>query len=361
MKVLTYSYRDVFHSSSLGLRVRKWLVAFPFVLTGLLWWTICAWLALLSRGFSFGLVWRVYGPIPWPSLTTTFGFPAAVLWITGLVGATVSWLFACIAVGRMTYQQLKGNEFFGVAEAWRFARRKLAPTVVPPAFLAVGGIVLALILLLLAALGRVWTPLLGPVFPVAFLVSLALLYVIALWVLGLLLAPAIVASSSSETLETMFEIFSLQSSQGKRSWWYSFLGLLLSTAHTLALGVFMGVGALLASWALDAGHAGAAGRTLRQALAWAPRVTRALNGVPGVLDALCAGLGLRPSSPPTAYGSLNPPSTLGATVVAAWMFLLAALLVAQFLVTFATSQTASYVVLRQLKDEQNLLEEDLEE
>jgi hypothetical protein len=361
MKALTYDYRDVIGAASLGLRGRKWLATLPGVFVGMLWWAGCGWAALLTLGLSPGLVWSVYGPVPWPSAASLGGPLSLAFWGVGAIGLCVALLLSSVAVGRVTYQQLKGNDFYGLVEAWQFAQRKWKAVVLPQVLLGIGGGLLVLLLVVLAAISGVWSPLPAILFPFGLVAALALLYLALVLGVGLTAAPAVVASSASETLETTFELFSLQSSQGKRVWWYSFLGGIVSAVYAAALAVFMSVGVLLTSWVLDMGHSGAMGKLLRASLGWAPRVAKAINGVPGVLDSVLIGAGLQQPSSHRAYLMTPPSSTVGGVIMGLLFFFLTLMVMAQFVVTFTTCQTASYVVIRQLKDEQNLLEEDLEE
>ena len=194
------------------------------------------------------------------------------------------------------------------------------------------------------------------------LLTVGLLYLGLVSGLGLIMAPSIVAASRSEPLETLFELFSLHAGQGRRSWLYSFLGGLVSSIYALALAVFLTVATFLTTWVMDFGHSGIAGAMLKQGSSVAPRIAKAINGAPGIVDSCLFGLGLTRRPP---YGMPHPEvvsgASLGAVLFGVWLTLIVLLLVTQFVTTFSTCQTTSYVVLRQLKDEQNLLEEDLDD
>lgn len=361
MKVLRYDYRDMFGAACLGLRLRKWLVALPAMLAGVLWWAGLGWAALLVRGLSPSLVWNVYGPVPWPSRVSVGGVAPAVLWGIGATGFTAAWLMACCGVGRITYHQLKGNEFFSLTEAWRFALRKWKAVLLPGLVLVVGAGLLLGLLLLLCVVGRLSLPVAGLLFPLGVLVAFSLLYLAVVFGVGLCMTPAVVAASGSETLETAFELFSIQSGQGKRAWFYSALGTIIAAVYATALGILLGVSTLCASWVMDMGQGGAVGRLLRVSLGWAPRLSSAINGLPGALDSLFLGIGGGVAPAHRAYHMASTGSIVGSIVIAGMLFGFLLLLLAQFTVSFATGQTTAYIVIRQLKDDQNLLEEDLED
>jgi len=362
MKVLRYDVGDVFLAAGLGLRLRKWAVVFPGVLAGAAWWSIFGYLALLAHGFSLQLAWKTYGPMPWPTMSTHGGAVSTLFWTVGFLGLFSGWLISGAAVSRITYRQLKGDEFYSWREAWSFALGKWRAILAPPMLLFIGAGIVLLLLFLFSLLVGLWHPLAGFLFPGMLLLAVGLLYLELVWSLGLMTVPSIVAASRSEPLETLFELFSLHASQGRRSWLYTFLGGLISSVYTLALAIFLTIATLLTTWVMDFGHSGIAGTMLKQGSSVAPRIAKAINGAPGFVDACLFGLGLTRRSP---YGMPHPEAvsgaSFGAVLFGVWLTMLVLLLAVQFVTTFSTCQTTSYVVLRQLKDEQNLLEEDLDD
>jgi hypothetical protein len=351
----------LFLAAGLGLRVRKWLVTLPAVVLGMIWWSVFGYLALLSQGMSLSFVWKTYGPVPWPFLQTMSNPLSILFWIVGFVGVMVAWILTSVAVGRMTYKQLKGNDFYSWSEAWSFAWRKWKAAILPwVLFSLLAGIALG-ILLAISRLVGVWTPFVGLMFPFVVAGAIGFLYILMLGIQSLVMGPSIVAASSSETLESLFELFSLHAGQGKRCWFYSFVSGLISLAYTAALGFFLITASLLAAWVMDMGHAGLAGRTVKAAAGLAPRLWSAVNGVPGVIDSLVHQIGQAGAGAPMPFPGSMPEVSPVTILVGISFTIMVFFLVAQFATTFATCQTASYLTLRWLKDEQNLLEEDFED
>lgn len=359
MKVLRYDLRDVFLAAGLGLRLRKWLVTLPAVVFGIIWWAVFGYLALLSQGMPLGFIWKTFGPVPWPFLQTMTSSLSIFFWAVGFTGSLVTWLLTSVAVGRITYKQLKGNDFYSWGEAWSFALRKWKAAILPwVCFSVFAGIVLG-ILLAISQLVGLWAPFVGFLFPLVIAGAIAFLYISMVGIQSVIMGPSIVAASSSETLESLFELFSLHAGQGKRCWFYSFVSGLISLVYTAALGAFLITASLLAAWIMDMGHAGLAGRTVRAAAGLAPRLWSAVNGVPGVIDSLVHQIGRAGARMP--YPGSMPEVSLGTGLAGISVTIMFFFLVAQFIATFATCQTTSYLTLRWLKDEQNLLEEDFED
>lgn len=358
MRILRNDWMDVISAASLGLRVRKWAVALPGVAAGFVWWGVFGYVALLVQGWSLAQIWRVFGPLPWMTTTTLGGPIGTLLWVVADIGSVAAWLLASAAIAKITYEQLKGNEFVSWTEAWTFSLSRWKALILTPFTLLVGAGLALFFLWIISLLVGAWQPLAGILFVFALPAAAALLYLCMLSCLAVIVGPAVVASSNSLTLETLFEILSLHASQGRRSWFYSLLSGLLASIHTAALGLFLAVASLFSTWVLDLGHEGMVGRMFKAASACTPRIAAAINGVPGLFESVthAGGAGSRV---PQSYALLAEPISFGTIFLAFWLLVLFFLLGAQFVTTYTTCSTTSYIVLRQLKDEQNLLEEDL--
>ena len=361
MKVLRYDLRDVFLAAGLGLRLRKWFVTLPAAALGIVWWAVFGYLALLAQGMPVDLIWKTYGPVPWPFLRTMNHPLSILIWIVGFAGGVIIWMLASVAVGRITYKQLKGNDFYGWSEAWSFAFRKWKAAILPWLFFSVSAGIVVGVLLAISQLIGLWTPFVAFLFPIVVVGTIVLLYIAMVGMQSVIMGPSIVAASSSETLESLFELFSLHAGQGKRCWLYSVVSGLVALAYTAALGVFLAVAVLLGAWIMDMGHAGLAGRTIRSAAGLAPRLWSGINGVPGIIDSLVHQIGPVGTKVPMPYPGSMPPVTVTTVLAGVAITIMLFFLKAQFVATFATCQTTSYLTLRWLKDEQNLLEEDFED
>jgi len=358
LTVLRYSWIDVINSAFLGLRFRKMAVAFPGIVISYIWWAVFSYLALFVQGIPLQRIWIAYGLFPWPTVSTLGNEWSGLLWIVGCAGFAVAWLMATAAVSRISFEQLRGNEFTSWAEAWSFSLKRMKTLATSPATLF-GGALLCLVMLFIASyIARLWIPLAGVLFIVAFPIALVLLYLALSGILALAYTPAIVASSNSHTLETVFETLSMHAGQGRRGWIYAFISTVMATLNTVFFGGLLIVVSLITTWVLDFGRSGAVGTILKQASAWMPRIASWLNGVPGFYDAAGKALGLIEQAHHN-YALLWGTSSAAAVIMTFWLYLLFFLTCSQFAATFGSCSITAYVIVRQYKDEQNLLEEDL--
>ena len=358
MTVLRYSWFDIVNSAFSGLRFRKLAVAFPGVVIGYCWWSLFSYLALLLQGIPLRRIWIAHGIFPWPTFSTIGDGWSILLWIIGCTGFALAWLLTTVAVSRISFEQLRGNEFTSWADAWRFSLKHGRTLAMSPAILFGGAVLFLAVLFFISYVARLWVPLVGILFIVAFPSAVFLFYLILTGILALLYAPSIVASSNSRTLETVFETLSMHAGQGRRGWVYAFVSSVMATFNTLCLSAFLIVVSLITTWVLDFGRSGAAGTIFKQAGAWMPRVASWLNGVPGFYDTMGKAMGLIERTHHN-YSLLWEPPSAAAIIMAFWLILFFFLACSQFVATFGSCSTTAYVIVRQFKDEQNLLEEDL--
>ncbi len=215
---LHYNYKDVFRAARLGFSAKKIWVQFLGLLIGTAVYSIFTYLGLILSGYTIKEVWTKfhYIPIPFEESFTVYG------WIflgIGLFLFVVINLIFGVAVSKITYEQLKGDDFYEVKKALSFAFKEgravyLAPIVliILVAIILLGGVIIGLlgkipwfgelVLLLLS---------IPSLFACAFIVYLFFAFVVAMY-----LSAAIVATTASDTFDTLFEVFSTLNDQNWR-------------------------------------------------------------------------------------------------------------------------------------------------
>ncbi len=239
MVVLQFDCRDIFKSARLALSPQRLWIQFVGLFYGYLGYLVLSYLSLLAGGQDVAVYWSRFGllpcvlglPLPWYS------------WIIFALGAamlTFAWLVASTAVARAAYMQLKGNVFYTWKQALHFALKKKGGAVIS-APIAIG------VILFFTGLGGVVVGWLGKTIPYAgelgialfsviwFLASLFLIVVIAALVVSLLLTPAILATTDDDAFEGIFQSFTLVFAQPWRIIVYE---LLLGLVMLAGLGVF---------------------------------------------------------------------------------------------------------------------------
>ncbi|HUT98142.1 MAG TPA: hypothetical protein VM054_03620 [bacterium] len=249
LRKLYFDFRDVLRAPRLGFSAKKIWVQFTGLLIGLAGYAVLAYTSLLVAGASFAEIWFNYGALPIPlafgpggDVANYFvGVPwySWLIWAVGVLWALVIALLAGTATAKLTYEQLRGNDFYSKKEAWRFARKNAAAVILSPvglAILAAGLVFGGLVIGWFASWGAVSAWITAAFFPVIIGVTIFTLYLAVIIVVGVVIAPAVVATTKNDTFETIFELFSTVAAQPWRLFIYEFL---LFLATLIAFGVFL--------------------------------------------------------------------------------------------------------------------------
>jgi hypothetical protein len=248
LRKLYFDFRDVLRAPRLGFSAKKIWVQFTGLIIGLGGYAVLAYVSLLVSGASFAEIWFNYGALPIPAAVGASGevanyFVGApwyswLIWAAGVLWAFIVALLAGTATAKLTYEQLRGNDFYSKKEAWRFARKNAAAVVLSPvglAILAAGLIFGGLVIGWFASWGAVSAWITTFFFPVIIGVTIFTLYLVVIIVVGVVIAPAVVATTKNDTFETIFELFSTVAAQPWRLFLYE---LLLFLATLVAFSIF---------------------------------------------------------------------------------------------------------------------------
>jgi hypothetical protein len=235
---LKFQVRDTLLAARCGLNARNIWVFWKGMVLAWLVWAFFVYAGFLAAGDSVTERFHAAVLCPLPDGLFTNSVPAVVLLVAGTLLAFYIYMLTALKVSRLTFEQLRGDQFFSDTDARRFCWSNWKPVVATPLVIALG-IVLGLAFIALAgAVGRI--PAAGSV--------IAGLLVVPLWVLGLFLVlsfavlvlsvslvPVITASTKGDTFECLFEVFSVVTSQPMRLFRGFITGL---SARVVALAVF---------------------------------------------------------------------------------------------------------------------------
>jgi hypothetical protein len=233
---LHFNYKDVFRAGRIGFSAKKMWVAFLGMLIAFIGYAILSYLALITAGWEIGEVWEVFRIIPmYPGMAQWYSW---VIWVVGLLWKICVLLLTGVAVSKITYEQLRGDEFYEIKEAIKFALKSGKSSILAPFVLILFVVALIVMGLILALI--TWIPYFGPLFFAlmaipAFVVALFILYLVIVTIVCLIIGPSIVGETGNDTFDTLFESFSVINDQSWRFIVYEFL---------LVLVVFVGIGIL---------------------------------------------------------------------------------------------------------------------
>ncbi|MCD4847073.1 MAG: hypothetical protein K8R76_02650 [Candidatus Aegiribacteria sp.] len=269
---LRFNVKDIPLCAKYGFSARKIWVYFKTLILSWIIWDIFIYLGFFAAGYDMAARWEQ---------SRLFPLPGALFWkevipVAFLIIAAILILYVLIRgglkVSRMTFQQIRGDNFFSGADASRFARGNSFPLIAIPVLLVL------VILLALAAgaasgvLSRI--PVAGPILsallavPLWGVMLLAVLTALAL-VLSFQLLPSIIATTGADTFESVFELFSTMTSQSWRVFLYWLLSLIIIMLGGITFFLFASLAVDLLSFSVTLG-AGSGG--FGAALASGPRL-----------------------------------------------------------------------------------------
>lgn len=233
---LHFNYKDVFRAGRLGFSAKKIWLAFLGLLTAHVGYCILSYLAFVVGGLEIGEVWEVFRLTPmYPTGLPWFSW---VIWIIAFLWYLCIALIVGVSISKVTYEQLKGDEFFEIKEAVTFVLKNGRSAILAPIVLVAFMFALVLMGVVLALI--TWVPYFGQLFfavmsILAFAVCLFIIYLMIVTVVSLVIGPSIVGETGNDTFDTLFESFSVVNDQPWRFVIYEFL---------LILVIFIGVGLL---------------------------------------------------------------------------------------------------------------------
>ncbi len=253
MVSLEFTYKDAFKSARLGFSPKKMWILFEGIFLAVLGYSIITYLAYLSSGWGIKEIWQQYRYIPLPIFNSHLKWYGWLIWILGDLYAFYIYAVSFTAVSKVTFEQLRGDEFYEIKEAWRFARKNWKGAFLSPIYLIFFIALLVFTGMLFGLVGRIphvgqiLISLLGiPLFAGAFFI----VYLTVVLFVTFTIAPAVVATTESDTFDTLFESFSVINDQTWRFILWEFILGIVAFLGVLIFGVFMKYALHLTKWAI---------------------------------------------------------------------------------------------------------------
>ena len=361
MLKLKFNFQDVLKAPRLAFSLQRMWIQLVGLFFGYLGYLVFTYLSFISNGFDLAVMWQRFGLLP---CVFTVGeglvWYSMILAVIGMVVLFIALLLTNTAVSRAVYMSAKGNTFYTWRESFSFAFRKLASVILTPVSLAILVGLLVVGALVIGLLGKI--PFIGEIgvslFTVFwFLAALFLFFVAIVAAITVLYAPSILATTDEDAFEAVFQSFSMTWSQPWRMIFYQALSLVLSI---LALGIFalfvkeaIVIMNTLFAWFMGADFINLANNGQAMLQSWTLLVEDAVAFLFRDYQHLVFF---------TRDFTLIPASTLSISVViSSWLYALSLLFLGGWVLsyglsTYAACNTISYIVIRQKKDEENLLE-----
>ena len=358
MKKLKFDVRDIFLTPRLALSGKKIWVHMLGLATGWVIYTILAYVALLVNGQSLAEIWRMYHFFPILCCTTCqLPWYSWLIYGVGVVAWIIIFLLASVAVARITYKQLKGDEFFSSGDSFKYVKKHGVAAVMGPVSILMI-IAFFVILAIIAAWLAKWPVLdiifLGIPYLLYFVVATFVVYTAVVFVVSLVLAPAIVGTAEEDTMETVFQSYSTLWAQPWRLVLYEGIIGGLTVVATFIYGWALILGyrffnfVFSASWLMD----GKMSRIIEQASSYLFGINSPLT--PWISQFFNVYT-------PASLGIVKP-LYLGTTeiitvvLITIALFIIAGTVVAYALSNLSVGQALIYIILRKKKDDEDLIE-----
>lgn len=351
-----FDVRDVFRAPRLALSGKKILVQFLGVLIGYLGYLLFTYIAFLSSGVSLSDTWKNHGFFP----LSGFPFVHWYNWLIfglGCLWALIFWLLSSTMVGKITFEQLKGDDFYSSKESFRFIKKNWGPVLLTPfsmlafiVFLFICGIIVGLIgkIPYVGELG-VGIFYLVPLFAAA----LFLAYVVFIFVISLLLAPAIVATLKEDTFETIVQVFTTVWNQAWRYFLCTGLVGIMSKVGMFIFGYFSFRATQFIHLSCKVFMKDKLSDIMDEALSYITIPSHVLDYFSNIF----AGVKFRFHLPEIGSGIyLNWSGEISAFLIGISLIFVIFMVLSYGLAIISTGQTLTYIILRKKKDDENLLE-----
>ena len=239
MQKLRFDYRDVFAASRLGFSLQRMWIQLVGLIVGYGGYLVFTYLSYVLSGQGLAETWSKYGLIICPVMSAeTLPLYSWLVFAVGVFFLLVAHLVTSTAVSRAAYMVMKGNNFYTWRESFAFSFRKILSIIATPvAIVALIGL-FVLGSLVVGLMGKI--PFVGEIgvslFSVIWFVA-AMLIVFFAVILGvtLVLTPAILATTDEDAFEAIFQTFSTVWSQPWRLVFYELINIALAV---VAVGIF---------------------------------------------------------------------------------------------------------------------------
>ncbi|MDE2887943.1 MAG: hypothetical protein OXR72_06985 [Gemmatimonadota bacterium] len=348
MSKLHFDIRDIFQVVRLGWSGKKIWVGLCGTLVAWAGYAILAIADHLLAGATMGEIWHRYGPFPGPAPSPVTLAGTAIDVLAVLYVWVVVLLTTCM-ICKITYQQLKGDDFYSSGDALGFIRQNWGGVVWGPVatlalliFFVVAGIVIGWLAGLIPWAGELAF---GVLFIPIFFAALVAIFISIAFIVSLTMSPAVVGTVGEDALEVAIQSFSLAWSQPWRLVLYMVWMKISVSVGSVLLGIFMASSLGLVSWAC--------GLFMKEKLA--NMVYVAGQYVPFDFTR-SEWLSLDITAFLPAAGIPSGSELLAGGILAVMLILLTVIFSSYALSAYASGLSLIYVILRKRKDDENLLE-----
>ncbi len=356
---LHFDIRDIFRAPRLALSGKKiWIFLYANLIGYVLYFAL-SYLAIGFTGQLMSSAWSAYGlfpvlcnaSLPWYSTITYW--VGVILWFWAIS-------FACTAVARITYKQLKGDEFFSSGDARAFVKKHWHPVIFTSISLALIVTFFVVLAVIAALLGKI--PFVGEFFFVLpyfiyFFGAVFTIYTGIVFIMSLIYTPAIVASYEEDTMGAVFQSYSIAWSQPWRFVLFHLTLLPLAGISVYVMKLFWGLGFKFIYFVF--GQEWLMGEKLTRIMGWAAEMVNPSNWCSPNLSSVycntCDGWFDIPTYTSTMV--LSGTELVAAIVLSIFLFVLMFSIFSYGLSILSVGEVLMFTIYKKKSNDENLLEQ----
>ena len=354
---LYFDIRDIFRAPRLALSGKKIFIFLVGLISGWIAYWLLTYLALGLAGISFSAAWKEFGLYPCLYAAGCGPWYAQVVYWIGIIVWFFTINLSCTAVARVTYKQLKGDEFYSAGDAWKYVKKHWHPVIFTTISL---GLIIAFFMIMAIIFGLIgkipWVGELLFALPYLFYFfgSVFTVYTAVVLITSLVYTPAIVSAYEEDTMGAVFQSYSVTWSQPWRIILYHLTLIPLVYLGVYIFGLFWYGGFKLVNIVLGADWILGMGDKLNNIVGYATEIVLP----PFCLGSKCCSLcGIHP----VATGDISGIQMFAGGIVAIFLFLLLASIISYGLSIVSVGETLMFVIFKKKSDDDNLLERKDEE
>ena len=217
---LHFDIRDLFRVIRLGWSGKKIWAGLCGLVVAYVVYSVPVTIGYLISGMSGSEIWHAYGFFPGAALDKVAGIAAVLHLVAMVLGGAVLFLTTSMMC-KVTYQQLRGDDFFTSGEALVFVKKHWGGVIFGPVactalflLFVVSGIIIGWLAGVIPAVGELAFAI--GFIPIFFAALIAIFMVLAI-IAALIMSPAIVGTVGEDALEVVIQSFSICWSQPWRT------------------------------------------------------------------------------------------------------------------------------------------------
>ena len=360
---LHFDVRDIFRAPRLALSGKKILVFVQALFVGYADYLILTYLSFALAGYTFSETWSQYGLYPCLSGNPAPWY-ACVVYGIGVVCLLLAINFGCTAVSRITFKQLKGDEFYSSGDAWKYVKKHWHPVVftsVSFAFILIFFFGMAAVFALVGKIPYVGDFLFVIPYLLYFFGAIFTIYTAIVFGVSFLYAPAIIAAYEEDTMGTVFNSYAITWSQ---PWRIILYHCVLIPIGALASYIFIKF--WITGYHLINSFFGCdwfMGSKLANIVAYASNIvcpSSICNSITACFTSCagscCSGLSGCVYAPNVDLASISGTETAAGVILAVFLFLLMLTAVGYILSILSVGETLMFIIFKKNSDDDNILE-----